>query len=290
MRGLISEARAAFHKALLSSILSVNAAGIPTNADSSHASSAQVARLILRNIGNPQTAERLKGQISGSKFEQACADFLDETFLKLDHLRPGNWDIIRSGDGSVRKISRFAQYQHISALAEATRENRELSAILGRDYLITPDVVICRWPEPDDVLNHPGEIVDESHPSRSILRSSANPAPILHASVSCKWTIRSDRAQNSRSEALNLVKNRKGPLPHIVAITAEPSPSRIASLALGTGELDCVYHFALPELNGAVAEFASTNPAYEDSVELLRTMTDGGRLKDIGDLSLDLAT
>ena len=43
-------------------------------------------------------------------------------------------------------------------------------------------------------------------------------------------------------------RNRKGNLPHIVVVTGEPMPARIASLALGTGDIDCVYHFALYEL------------------------------------------
>ncbi|MBN1975836.1 MAG: restriction endonuclease, partial [Anaerolineae bacterium] len=33
--------------------------------------------------------------------------------------------------------------------------------------------------------------------------------------MSCKWTIRSDRGQNPRTEVLNLIRNRKGHLPHI---------------------------------------------------------------------------
>ena len=43
-------------------------------------------------------------------------------------------------------------------------------------------------------------------------------------------------------------------VPHIMVVTAEPSPSRIASLALGTGDIDCVYHFALYELLDAVSK------------------------------------
>ncbi len=110
------------------------------------------------------------------------------------------------------------------------------------------------------------------------------PNPILHAVVSCKWTLRSDRAQNARSEALNLVRNRKGRLPHVVVVTGEPTPVRISSLALGTGDIDCVYHFALPELLAAVREKGG-----EDTKELLDMMIDGKRLKDIADLPLDLA-
>ena len=51
---------------------------------------------------------------------------------------------------------------------------------------------------------------------------------------------------------MNLIRNRKGHTPHIVAVTAEPLPTRIASLALGIGDLDCVYHMALHELEIAV--------------------------------------
>ena len=105
----------------------------------------------------------------------------------------------------------------------------------------------------------------------------------MHASVSCKWTIRSDRAQNARSEALNLVRNRKGRLPHVVIVTGEPTPSRIASIALGTGDIDCVYHFALTELRETVAELD-----FSDAKDMLDTMIDGKRLRDIADLPIDL--
>ena len=61
-------------------------------------------------------------------------------------------------------------------------------------------------------------------------------------------------------------------------------PSRIASLALGTGDIDCVYHFALNELIEAVKD---TNA--EDAIEMLHILITGKRLKDISDLPLDLA-
>ena len=99
--------------------------------------------------------------------------------------------------------------------------------------------------------------------------------------------MRSDRAQNSRTEALNLIRNRKGHLPHIVVVTGEPLPSRLASLALGTGDLDCVYHFALYELLDAVKKYGMQGR--EDIIETLENLVDGKRLKDISDLPLDLS-
>jgi hypothetical protein len=73
-------------------------------------------------------------------------------------------------------------------------------------------------------------------------------------------------------------------LPNIVAVTAEPLPTRIGSLAYGTGDLDCVYHFALPELREAIVEVNN-----EDQLELLDSFIEGRRLRDISDLPFDLA-
>ena len=70
-------------------------------------------------------------------------------------------------------------------------------------------------------------------------------------------------------------------------VTGEPLPSRLASLALGTGDLDCVYHFALYELLDAVQEYGKNGR--EDIIETLENLVDGKRLKDISDLPLDLS-
>jgi hypothetical protein len=67
-------------------------------------------------------------------------------------------------------------------------------------------------------------------------------------------------------------------------VTAEPLPTRIAAIALGTGDLDCVYHFALPELKQALLELDN-----EDQLDMLNLMVDGMRLRDISDLPFDLA-
>lgn len=80
-----------------------------------------------------------------------------------------------------------------------------------------------------------------------------------------------------------MIRNRKGHLPHIAVLTAEPLPSRIASIALGTGDIDCVYHFALPEFRDAVKGESDKDQ------DLLELLIEGKRLKDITDLPLDLA-
>jgi hypothetical protein len=290
MSALLVESRKQFHQDILSNILTVNEAGIASNADKDSKLSVLFAHGVAQKIGNQTIGERLPGQTSGNQFENICERFLQATFLSLGHLRPGNWQIQCVGNRNRSAINHYEQYAHLAVLEEAVSKNRDLRVALGSDYIIAPDVVIFRLPEPDEILNFPEAIVDSTNSVDSkianlaSLRASANTKPILHASISCKWTIRSDRAQNARSEALNLVRNRKGHLPHIIVITGEPLPSRIASLALGTGDIDCVYHFALPELLASVKE-----SHYEDTQELLEIMIAGKRLKDIADLPLDLA-
>jgi len=280
---LILEARRQYHSNLLRTVLTINDKGIPSNADKDSRLSVLIARGIAEQLES-STGERLAGQTSGSEFEAVNAEFIRSTFLSLAHIRPGQWEIRRVGNRNRMAIAEFEQYSHLIALDRAARQDRELAAALGSDYTITPDIIIIRHLMSDEEINAPGAIVDESVALRAALRAKNGGKPLLHASISAKWTIRSDRSQNSRSEALNLIRNRKGHLPHIAVVTAEPLPSRLASIALGTGDIDCVYHFALEELRKAVE-----NANAEDALDLLDIMIDGKRLKDISDLPLDLA-
>lgn len=282
IEAFFAEARKGFHAALLGAVLRVDK-GVPTNADKHSKPSVAIAKGILDKLGAESKGARLAGQMAGSQFEEICAQYVKETFEKLRHMRPGAWTISKGISGGRLAIAQFDQYEHLAALEAAAKENPQLAAALGSDYLIKPDVVIFRIPEDDAVINAESKLVDENEARLTSLRSCNSKLPILHASISCKWTLRSDRAQNARSEGLNLVRNRKGRLPHIAVVTGEPTPNRIASIALGTGDIDCVYHFALPELLETVKELG-----YEDAVEMLQTMIEGKRLRDVSDLPLDL--
>ena len=279
-----SEARKMFHAALLESILTINGAGVVSNADSSNMTSKAIAKGIADLLKAKIIGERVAGQTSGNQFEGICAGFVRETFLKLSHLRPGTWDVYQVSVRNRLKIACYEQYAHLVALDRAAKADPELAAALGSDYTITPDIVVVRDTEEDDAINAPAYLVDDSITTLASLRKKNGGLSLLHASISCKWTIRSDRSQNARSEALNLMRNRKGHLPHIVVVTAEPTPSRLASIALGTGDIDCVYHFALYELQATVKTLGMS-----DADDMLTVMVKGRRLKDISDLPLDLA-
>lgn len=286
MLPLIASQRKQYHEALVRrGVLSIDSHGVASNADKSSKLSCAIAKSIaLDLIGEVGIQEKNVGQTLGGQFEVETMKFVRETFLALGNLRPGKWHVERLGNRNSVKTSSFVQYQHLDYLREITSKDPLLASTLGNDYMVAPDIVVFREPESDEVINNDQFIVDDSVSHNSVIRLKDNRLPIMHASISAKWTMRSDRAQNSRTEALGLIRNRKGHLPHIAVVTAEPLPSRLASLALGTGDIDCLYHFALDELIKAVQATEA-----EDSIEMLKILVEGKRLKDISDLPLDLA-
>ena len=290
MDALIARARTQYHKRLFETkTLTLTKAGVASNADTCSRGSRDISRKIIEILVEEQkhvvsVVDKISGQTLGRQFEVLTMEFLRNTFPYLQNLRPGNWTILQLGNNNKLKTSDFAQYEHLAYLKALTEQNTQLATFLGNDYLVAPDVVIYRDLCEDSEINRDQSIVDGNVSKLATIRKANGGKPILHASISAKYTMRSDRAQNSRSEALNLIRNRKGHLPHIVVVTAEPMPNRLASLALGTGDIDCVYHFALYELICALKEIGS-----EDANEMLDTLVKGKRLKDISDLPLDLS-
>lgn len=284
MKSLLAREREKYHKLLLeNSVLTIDNNGVPSNADKSSKLSIAIATRIATAL-MAETAEKAVGQTSGAKFELINMEFLTNTFPKFQNLRPGVWHIVKLGNRNTIKTSSFVQYEHLEYLSKLTENDAKLAASMGNDYMVAPDVVIYRETVDDSEINKTQLIVDDEIANMAYIRKKNGGLPILHASISAKWTMRSDRAQNSRTEALGLIRNRKGNLPHIAVVTGEPLPGRLASLALGTGDIDCMYHFALYELIDAVNAAGA-----EDSIELLDVLIKGKRLKDISDLPLDLA-
>ena len=295
--GIISKARADFHSALtapngpLCLLKEDNKICMASNADRSQATSRAISLSIAEQLGALPRDKKPSGQTMGKQFEQAVTDFLEECLPHLQHVRPGPWHVFNVG-GSRREdqLAKYYPYHHLHDLAVSVEEDPDLLSVLGNLYAVSPDILVIRKSQTDEFINNSEFVVDKTSATLTPVRASnirksvnADPA-FIHAVISCKWTMRSDRAQNTRSEALNLIRNRKGRAPHIIAVTAEPSLSRIASIALGTGDIDTTYHFALPELQEAVEEIGN-----DESALMLHTLIKGDRLRDISDLPLDLA-
>lgn len=283
---VLADLRADYLQRLCAEVLGVrNDSAILNIADRSSKSSTKIASRMVELIGYPTCPNVLPSQTAGNEFTRLTMEFLQAAFPKLGHLRPGDWFFAM--DPSEAKIALFEQYGHLTDLKTFLEAHKELATAIGSDYLVTPDIIVGRQPVVDAEINAAESLVDSSDVAarRSPLRAANAGLPVLHASISCKYTMRSDRAQNTRTEALNLMRNRKGRNPHIAAVTMEPMPGRIASIAMGTGDIDCTYHPALDELLQATVDLG-----YEDAEETLRTLIDGRRLRDLSDLPLDLAT
>lgn len=276
--------RKKYHQELCEQIIRLNSEGdikYLNFADKGNKTSIKTAQLTLSNMGCDPASGKIHSQTIGRLFEEVTKDFLEKSFHLLRHLRPGKWTY-----STQNTIASFAQFAHLAKIEELIKEQNVLKTVFGSDYIVKPDIVIGRCPVADNEINQYGAaLTDEGKVAKySPLRKVNQTRPILHASISCKWTLRSDRAQNTRTEALNLIRNRKGPMAHVSAVTAEPMPSRLSALALGTGDLDCVYHIALPELQKALEELDN-----ETALDMLQILVEGDRLRDISDLPLDIA-
>lgn len=288
---LVQDARDALQNGLIQQLLLARrqAGKPPTNADAKSVASSAIAEgmasAICTHLGQALAVGGLSDQAQGTVFAELVRAFLNALVDQVEPV-PGGWTCKTGGE-----IDEFAQYAHLGEIETLVEATPALRIALGGNYIVKPDVVVFRMP-PDDHALVPGliaagELLAAHTPFRA---SNGSAVPLIRASVSCKWTIRSDRAQNSRTEALNLIRNRKGRTPAIVVVTAEPLPSRIASLAYGTGDFDRIYHVALNELQQSCAAFALAKPgAGVGQQEHLIRMVAGKRLADISDLVYDLA-
>lgn len=283
---LLDDLRRRYHTDLFADILGRRSGSSDYSiADGNSQTSRTISQNIVAVIALPTCSNPPSGQSAGKLFTEHTKTFLESMFRHLSHIRPGDW--VFSVGQSNQGIAAYDQYAHLSELEQIAQLSPALKAVIGTDYLITPDIVVTRKPVPDNDLNQnlPQPLVGGNlHAGLTPLRAANQVNATLHASISCKWTMRSDRAQNSRTEGLNLIRNRKGKTPHIVVVTFEPMPTRLASIALGTGDIDCTYHAALPELRDAVRL-----SGFQDQAEMLDTLIEGRRLRDISDLPFNLA-
>ncbi|MFI0238985.1 NgoMIV family type II restriction endonuclease [Streptomyces sp. NPDC016845] len=124
-----------------------------------------------------------------------------------------------------------------SEVQRAEDRRRDLLDVLGQESLLKLDVTVSRTIE---------NKVDPSTPLQHLL-----------AGFSLKWTLRTDRAQDCRSQGAKMAALRRGRMPHFATVTMEPRPSMLALLGRGSGDVDCVYHLHLPALTEAIDDYCS---------------------------------
>ncbi len=222
--------------------------GLPNVADKDSRQSVEITRSLLGMLGIDRVTDRT-GQSEGTFLENGVRDFLAEVLAQISPER--SW-LVKRG----QPIELFAQCSHLARLDEIVKKDKTgtLSTTIGRDYRVQPDVTVG-------------------------IEADTEELPLLHASVSCKFTIRSDRVQNIRHEGVLLTRHRRGRQPHIVAVTSEPLPSQLAAIARGTGEVDEVYHVALDALLAATDSVGKSTQR-----DTLAELVDQRRLLDLKEL------
>ncbi|MGY1945366.1 NgoMIV family type II restriction endonuclease [Nocardia asiatica] len=232
---------------------------VPNSADTDSVTSLRLAAHVLERLGDPNPNSPTESEPvvppanPGVLLEvQVLADLATQLPM-MDPRR--KWEFARG-----QSIVKYAQYRHLAGIDAAIANDPNLRVTLGTDYLIKPDVLVGLRGTPTNTVH-----------------------PWLHAAVACKWTIRSDRVQNIRHENGNMIRHRRGRLPHLVTVTAEPLPTRLAAIARGTGEVDATYHVAFEELAEAVAAQGSA-----EQREAWEEVTEQGRLLDYRNLARSL--
>jgi len=216
------------------------------------------ALVSYHNFRSPQSPI---GEMAPGRLAELTRAFLDEALHRLIPPSAG-WLV-------TRDARLFRDCEYLGSLGGLYEADSKPSGSIADRYLV-PEVFV-------------GKVAPGSCSRR--LCGPAGEVWTLHAMVFCVGDVSAEVGSRPVSEYHCLIRNRKGRLPHILAVTAEPLPTRIASLALGTGDLDCVYHFALYELEQAIKEVDN-----EDQMDMLQTLIQGRRLRDISDLPFDLAT
>jgi hypothetical protein len=163
---LFSEERKSFHKSLLENqVLCLTKANVSANekwgveyiasiADTGQAASVQISNHLIELIASEtgvlplKSTKKPQGQTLGNNFEIACASFIEKTFSKLSHLRPGSWDIQKIDKRTGNVLGGFEQYSHLAELDTLMKSNSELRTFLGDGYTIAPDIVIIKASRP----------------------------------------------------------------------------------------------------------------------------------------------
>lgn len=204
-----------------------------------------------------------------------------------------------------KALNEFVQFQHVGMIRNLKpAPSRAVIQAIGRlrrfvdNRIQTParDVVkrIELFDELDRALASEAEErgrVIEALGEESLLkldvagsRRRGDGSPHLELGLSLKWSLRTDRAQDCRSQGAKMAALRRGRMPHFAAVTMEPRPYMLRILGGGSGEVDCVYHLNLPALTEAVRVTTEGRPRRRETAETLRKLVEQRRVRDYDEL------
>lgn len=134
------------------------------------------------------------------------------------------------------------------------------------------------------------QMPEESLLKIDVTTSDSYPGGRLMVALSSKWSLRTDRAQDCVSQGAKLSSLRRGHMPHYAVVTMEPRPAMLRLIAAGSGNVDCVYHLALPELRQAAAVIESRRGSGGWAPRrTLERLVEQGRVRDYSDLCSEIS-
>lgn len=204
-----------------------------------------------------------------------------------------------------RALNEFEQFRHVGALRdmrpEPSRDYLKAWSALGRFVRgrLSDPKALARFEElaaavksATDAETEARRLLLEEVGGESLLnldvtasRQRHSPrTPTLEMGLSLKWSLRTDRAQDCRSQGAKMASLRRGRMPHFAVVTMEPRPYMLNLLGGGSGEVDCVYHLDLPALRRSVEEVCSAKPRRRKTLDTFNRLVAQRRLRDWDEL------
>jgi hypothetical protein len=277
--------RKEYHEAVCAELISYrDGSDVPGFIDEASTTSVELWRRVIPKLRCGVGGKKLPSDTVGQRFAELTREFIRQSLTDLGRPIVGEWIVSTSSVDMA--VDAFGQHTTVPDIQRILAAYPRLRTELNRYCLIAPDIIVARRVRRHDLTN-PGRdfpLEEEDAQPTTVSHKHTVDECLLHAVISCNWTVRGNRDERTPIEVLNLLRDRRGHTPHIVAVTFEPLPTRLASIALGTGDLDCLYHVALGELLDAIDEMGNG-----DHREVIQGLVQGRRLRDISDLPLDLA-
>ena len=211
-------------------------------------------------------------------FNKKIKDFLEKSCLTSSD-DSKKWHLVDTLQDGATDISRYEYGEYIHELMVA---NEKLSNTANGDYFIVPQFLLYQEPYSDEDLNQAGALVDDFSAKQSELRAKNNPKAKLYAVSLVKYSL-PYRTQTSRTELLQVLRQKQDRQPYVFLVTAEANPMHLASFILRAQEIDCVYHVDLSGLMEKAKKKEDNTAA-----DLLQGLIRNKRLKGISGLLLDL--
>lgn len=270
--------------------------GMPNTSDRSDKASVALGNALFEVLG--VDPDHRGDEPTGSPFALSVADHLAAQV----NASPGR--VIVEPE---RPLNVFQQYRHVGALADIEIEQspeyakawRRLVAEVRKQVTSPPRTVervegLVKGVDDavaGDVLRRRralSEVGAESLLKLDVTIADPQPGrlPELEVGLSLKWSLRTDRAQDCRSQGAKLSALRRGRMPHFAAVTMEPRPYMLNLLGGGSGDIDCVYHLDLRALTQAIDDVygAKVDKNAQRTVATFRRLVEQRRLRDYDEL------